>query len=430
MNKLIFPRLGETCYETVLDNGLTVCVVPRPGFQKSYAFFAAGYGGMNLRCREHGTLRETPAGVAHFLEHKMFDMKEGNALQMLTANGASPNAFTSTDITAYYFDCTEQFDENLRILLTFVSQPWFTQESVEKEQGIIGQEIRMIEDNPDWRLYQNLLRAMYQHNPLRIPIAGSVESIAEITADTLYQCHEAFYCPGNMVLCVVGDVDRERVIAMARAILPAEGRERAQKELGDPEPDTPVQARISETMEVAAPNFMLGFKAHPHPEGEEHLRLQLIGDLAGDLLAGESSPMYARLYARGLIDKTFFASYENNPGAAYLLMGGESREPDKVAEAVLAEGERLRREGIDSALFQRCKKAAYGSRVRALNAMEHVSVQLVRGKLNGYHYYRFPELYDSITQGDVERFLDELITERYAALSVITPKEPGQIERK
>ena len=423
MNRLTFPRLGETCYETVLDNGLTVCVVPRPGFLKSYAFFATGYGGMNLRFRERGVLRETPAGVAHFLEHKMFDMKEGNALQMLTANGASPNAFTATDLTAYYFDCTERFDENLRILLTFVSQPWFTRESVEKEQGIIGQEIRMIEDNPDWRLYQNLLRALYQHNPLRTPIAGSVESIADITADTLYQCHRAFYCPGNMILCVVGDVDPERVAALARDTLPRESGERAQKDLGDPEPDTPAQLRITEAMEVAAPNFILGFKARPHPVGEENLRLQLLGDLAGDLLAGDSSPLYAQLYADGLIDKSFFVSYETYPGAAFLMMGGESRQPDQVAEAVLADGERLRKKGVDRALFRRCKKAAYGSRVRALNAMEHVSVQLARGKLSGFHYYRFPELYDTITAEDVERFLDELITESLAALSVITPKE-------
>ena len=157
----------------------------------------------------------------------MFDTKEGNALQILTANGASPNAFTMADMTGYYFECTEGFAENLRTLLSFVSQPYFTQESVAKEQGIIGQEIQMIEDNPDWRLYQNLLRALYRNNPLRIPLAGSKNSIAEITADTLYQCHRAFYHPGNMVLCVVGDVDPEQVAAIAQDVLPQERRDRA-----------------------------------------------------------------------------------------------------------------------------------------------------------------------------------------------------------
>ena len=325
MNRTQFPRLGETCFETELDNGLTICVIPRPGYLKSYAFFATGYGGMNLRFRTEDGWQDSPAGVAHFLEHKMFDTKEGNALQILTANGASPNAFTMADMTGYYFECTEGFAENLRTLLSFVSQPYFTQESVAKEQGIIGQEIQMIEDNPDWRLYQNLLRALYRNNPLRIPLAGSKNSIAEITADTLYQCHRAFYHPGNMVLCVVGDVDPEQVAAIAQDVLPQERRDRAEKDLGAPEPDAPAERQITEVMAVSSPNFLLGLKARPHPAGEEDLRLQLLGDLAGDILAGESSPLYAKLYSEGLIDKSFFVSYESSPGTAFLMLGGESK---------------------------------------------------------------------------------------------------------
>ena len=422
MNRTQFPRLGETCFETELDNGLTICVIPRPGYLKSYAFFATGYGGMNLRFRTEDGWQDSPAGVAHFLEHKMFDTKEGNALQILTANGASPNAFTMADMTGYYFECTEGFAENLRTLLSFVSQPYFTQESVAKEQGIIGQEIQMIEDNPDWRLYQNLLRALYRNNPLRIPLAGSKNSIAEITADTLYQCHRAFYHPGNMVLCVVGDVDPEQVAAIAQDVLPQERRDRAEKDLGAPEPDAPAERQITEVMAVSSPNFLLGLKARPHPTGEEDLRLQLLGDLAGDILAGESSPFYAKLYSEGLIDKSFFVSYESSPGTAFLMLGGESKQVDPVTEAILDEGARLRREGINPDLFRRCKKAAYGSRVRALNSMDHVGTRLAAGKLKGYHYYRFADLYDTIALEDIQAFLDGLNRQDCAALSVVTPK--------
>ena len=422
MNRTQFPRLGETCFETELDNGLTICVIPRPGYLKSYAFFATGYGGMNLRFRTEDGWQDSPAGVAHFLEHKMFDTKEGNALQILTANGASPNAFTMADMTVYYFECTEGFAENLRTLLSFVSQPYFTQESVAKEQGIIGQEIQMIEDNPDWRLYQNLLRALYRNNPLRIPLAGSKNSIAEITADTLYQCHRAFYHPGNMVLCVVGDVDPEQVAAIAQDVLPQERRDRAEKDLGAPEPDAPAERQITEVMAVSSPNFLLGLKARPHPAGEEELRLQLLGDLAGDILAGESSPHYAKLYSEGLIDKSFFVSYESSPGTAFLMLGGESKQVEPVTEAILDEGARLRREGINPDLFRRCKKAAYGSRVRALNSMDHVGTRLAAGKLKGYHYYRFADLYDTIALEDIQAFLDGLIRQDCAALSVVTPK--------
>ena len=377
---------------------------------------------MNLRFRTEDGWQDSPAGVAHFLEHKMFDTKEGNALQILTANGASPNAFTMADMTGYYFECTEGFAENLRTLLSFVSQPYFTQESVAKEQGIIGQEIQMIEDNPDWRLYQNLLRALYRNNPLRIPLAGSKNSIAEITADTLYQCHRAFYHPGNMVLCVVGDVDPEQVAAIAQDVLPQERRDRAEKDLGAPEPDAPAERQITEVMAVSSPNFLLGLKARPHPAGEEDLRLQLLGDLAGDILAGESSPLYAKLYSEGLIDKSFFVSYESSPGTAFLMLGGESKQVEPVTEAILDEGARLRREGINPDLFRRCKKAAYGSRVRALNSMDHVGTRLAAGKLKGYHYYRFADLYDTIALEDIQAFLDGLIRQDCAALSVVTPK--------
>jgi predicted Zn-dependent peptidase len=222
MTVLEYPRIGETIHHTVLENGLNVFVAPKPDYDKSYAFFATNYGGMDMRFQLAGQWHDTPAGVAHFLEHKMFDTEDGNALQDLASNGASPNAFTGSAITGYYFESTEKFEENLRILLSFVSIPWFTQESVDKEQGIIGQEIRMIEDNPEWRVFTNMMAGLYQNHPVRTSVAGTVESISHITAETLYACHKAFYDPSNMVLCVAGNVDPERVCDIAREILPTQ----------------------------------------------------------------------------------------------------------------------------------------------------------------------------------------------------------------
>ena len=223
MKQTFYERIGESVYREVLPNGLQVCVVPKPEHAKKYAFFATRYGGMDTRFCLDGKWLDTPAGIAHYLEHKMFDTKEGNALQELAKNGAEPNAFTSNAMTGYYFDSTEHFEENLEILLSFVSIPYFTEESVAKEQGIIGQEIRMIEDNPDWQLYTRMMQALYQKSTARTSIAGTVESISHITAETLYDCHKAFYTPSNMILTVVGNVDPIHVADLARRILPREG---------------------------------------------------------------------------------------------------------------------------------------------------------------------------------------------------------------
>ena len=236
MNKHEYPNLGETLYEEVLPNGLSVLVAVKPGFRKNAAFFATRYGGADRRFKVNGEWIDTPAGVAHFLEHKMFDMPDGrNVLSDFAALGASPNAFTGTGHTAYYFTGSENFMENLRLLLTYVSTPYYTEESVAKEQGIIGQEICMGEDSPGYAGYFQLLSALYDHHPIRENIAGSVESIAQITPETLYHCHSVFYHPSNMVLCCVGDVDPEAIAAAAREILPDTPGEKPERGYGAPE---------------------------------------------------------------------------------------------------------------------------------------------------------------------------------------------------
>ena len=279
MEQVNFSRVGEKMYHQVLENGLNVFVFPKPEFQKGYAFFATNYGGMDMRFCLDGEWHQTPAGVAHYLEHKMFDTREGNALQELAANGASPNAFTSSAITGYYFESTEKFEENLRILLSFVSIPWFTQESVDKEQGIIGQEIRMVEDDPDNQVFFSLMECLYDHHPIQVSIAGTQESISHITADTLYACHKAFYCPGNMVLTAAGDVDPERICAIAREILPKDPGGSIRRDYGGEEPENAARPLKELRMEVSTPIFQLGFKADNVPDGPERLRQRFAVEL-------------------------------------------------------------------------------------------------------------------------------------------------------
>ena len=422
MKQLFYNRIGESVHRETLPNGLEICVVPRSGFAKKYAFFATRYGGMDTRFCLDGQWLDTPAGIAHYLEHKMFDTKEGNALQDLATNGAEPNAFTSNAMTGYYFDSTDHFEENLKILLSFVSVPYFTEESVAKEQGIIAQEIRMIEDNPDWQIYTRMMKCLYAKSPVRTSIAGTVESISHITAETLYQCHKAFYTPSNMILTVVGDVDPIHIVDIARHILPKEGGPVIPRDYGE-EPMEVCEKESSITMEVSSPQFLTGFKCRPAKHGEEYLRLAAIGDIACDILLGASSPLYLRLYDEGLINTSFGGSFEMMPSAAYLYAGGDSKESRRVANEICLEAQRLVREGIDEDFYQRVKRAAFGSNLRGLNSFENVAVSLTEGYFHGYDPFLFPQIFDSITKQDISDFLRENITPERSVFSEILPKE-------
>ena len=423
MDKKLYPRIGEEVIWVTLDSGLPVCIVPKKGFSRKYALFATRYGGMDMRFRLNGQWLDTPAGIAHYLEHKMFDTEDGNALQELAMNGAEPNAFTSNAITCYYFDSTEKFYENLEILLSFVSVPYFTDESVEKEQGIIGQEIGMIEDNPEWQVYKQLMQSLYHTSPARTPVAGSVESIREITVQTLYDCHRAFYTPANMCLVVVGDVEPQQVLDIARRVLPKDSGELIERDYGAEEPTEAARAYAEERMEVSMPSSLVGFKCPPQHGGEEQHRFAAIGELACDVLMGESSPLYARLYSQGLINGSFGAAFDILPGAAYAYAGGDSKDPKAVAEAILAEAQRLVREGVDEDYYKRIVNANFGAALRELNSFESIAVSMAEGRFQGYDPYRFPEIYDSITAADVLAFLRENVTRSHMALSVIAPKE-------
>lgn len=426
MKKVVLDQLRETFYEERLPNGLLIRVIPRPDFAKTYSFFATDFGSIDTKFTMDGKVYETPAGVAHYLEHKLFDMPEGNVMQQFSALGGSPNAFTGYSMTAYHVESTENWRENLELLLRYVSTPYFTEESVEKERGIIAQEIRMYEDSSGSRMYENLFAALYQHHPIRVPIAGTVESIQDITAQTLYDCHKAFYDPSNMMLCVAGPVDPELVVESAREILPKTPGGVGGRDYGPAEPLTAEKmARVEQNMEVSMPGFTVAFRCDTPKTGADILRQELVGDLAAELLVGESTAFYTKLYEDGLIDCDFSAGYEGVKTLGMLSIGGDSNEPERVVDAVLKEAERLGREGADEALFQRLKRSAFGRRIRELDSFENICYRMCQSTFEGAFYYDFPDLYRSITLDETVKMIRDTVVPQRAALSLIYPNAKG-----
>ncbi|MBQ9270398.1 MAG: insulinase family protein [Oscillospiraceae bacterium] len=421
MQKKTYSRLDLTVFSDTLSNGLRLYVIPKRGFSKKYAFFATNYGSLDTSFSVGGRKIRSADGIAHYLEHKMFDTEDGHALQAMSATGASPNAFTSYSITAYHFESTDSFAENLRLLLSFVSVPYFTDETVEKERGIISQEIRMYEDSPGSRLGENLYRAMYRNHPLRVNIAGTVDSIQQIDPQMLYTCHHAFYDPSNMVLCVAADVDPEMIRTIAEEILPPSSGQIPERDYGEPEPSRPDRPRIEQNMEVSMPMFALAFKCPEIPEGQERLRQELLGDLASEILCGDSSPLYQKLYEQGLIDSGFGVGYECIKGMPNVSFAGDSDEPETVMEEILREAERISREGVDPALFDRVRRASLGQRIRGLDSFDGVCYRLTGSYFDGSDYFLFPECYDTITPEDVRLFIAEHIVSEQAVLSLILP---------
>ena len=418
-----YKNIGESLYSATLPNGLRLRVIPKRGFRTFYAVFAANYGGAHRRFTVDGQTLDTPAGVAHFLEHKMFDLPNGdNALNLLSANGADPNAFTASGITCYYFQCTESFEENLRMLLHFVSTPYFTAETVQKEQGIIAQEIRMGEDDPGVSIYYELLRMLYDHHPIRNRVAGTVESIAEITDKTLYDCHRVFYAPCNMVLCVEGDVDPERVLAIAQEELPGELGSVPEADFGPEEGLLPQESFRSQEMAVSAPQYLIGAKFRPAAEGQALLRQKLVSQLALRLLVGASSPFYTRLYAQGLISHDFGYEADFSAGTATVILGGESREPEKVLADLQAEVAAVRERGFDPQRFERAKRASLGARLRGLEDFENVCVATAEGVFSGYCVFDSLSLLGEVSRAECEQFVKETLSPERLAISIITPK--------
>ena len=421
MRQRLYKSVQETLFEEVLPNGLTVRVLPKTNFNRTFAAFATDYGGADRRFSLGGNWIDTPAGIAHYLEHKMFDLPEGNAMNMLAANGAQPNAFTSSDMTAYYFESTKRFEENLEMLLHFVSTPYFTEESVNKERGIIGQEIGMIEDSPDFQVYIRLLAALYQNSPVRCSVAGTVESIAEITPQMLSDCHKAFYAPSNMALSVVGNVNPQLVVDMAEKLLPADKLPKPVVDYGPEEPLTPVTRYTETHMAVSAPQFMIGAKVQPELYGLAHMHQKHVGALALQALFGRSSRFYADLYSKNILSPDFDIDFDYSANTATIFFAGESSQPQAVYDAILAAADEVRRNGLDKTKFDRVKNASLGSLIFGLEDFDGMAVSLAQSA-----FYKFNQMDTFTWQADVfpeecAQFIAENLTEERLAMSVVKP---------
>lgn len=423
MRKISYPAVGDELYTTVLENGLTVCVVPRRGFRRRQATFAVNYGGAARSFTLAGKRIDTPAGCAHFLEHKMFDMPDGSAMDIFTQRGADANAYTSADLTAYFFECDQDFDANLELLLKFVTTPYFTAESVERERGIIGQEIRMTEDDPSFVLYTSTMGALFDHHPVRESVAGTVDSIAEITPELLYDCHRAFYVPSNMVLTVCGDVDPDEIARMAEEFTPDAAGEAAQPDYGEVESLEPVSARVERTMDISEPLFTVAAKISTDlPQTGEAVELLTAGELAVRCLFGPGSDFYTSLYAEGLLRGNFYRDVSPIAGTMIFECGGASAKPQTVFERMCSAMETAARRGFDAAEFERARRAAYGATLRSLDDADGLCSELAHARFDGCGVYESFKALEKATPDAAVQFVREYLRPERMVLTTVLPK--------
>ena len=422
MESIYYPKLDETVHSHVCQNGLTVRVVHRPGFTRKMAYFVTDFGAVHTDFELDGKTYHVPAGIAHFLEHKMFELQGRDVSAEFAALGANVNAFTSYDMTAYYFTCSENFRESLALLLEFVSTPYFPEESVQREMGIIDQEIGMYQDTPDSQVFENLMQCMYGNHPIRVPILGNRESIREITPELLNLCHRAFYTPANMILCVVGDVDAQEIAELADKVLGTEKRPVGRK-LRPWQEEMRAQKPVCQSnMEVAMPTFQMALKAEPEPMGEGAARMEIVGDLAAEALFGESSELYLELYEKGLIDSSFGGGYESVDGCAMLTCGGDSEDASAIRAALIKRAAEIAEAGIPEADFLRMKRSALGRRIRGLDSFDSTCFRLCAYHFAEFDYFVFPSVYPDVTAAEVCAFLKETVHPSRCALSLLYPK--------
>lgn len=425
MDNHIRETLSGSMVKLRHSSGLNMLLYPMEGFSTAYAAFTTDLGSVDtgFKTQYDGDMVEVPEGVAHFLEHKMFENEDGDAFEKYAKTGASANAFTSFDKTSYLFACTDRFEESLSILLDFVRRPYFTKESVQKEQGIIGQEIRMYDDSGDWRVMFNLLEAMYQVHPVRIDIAGTVESISRIDADLLYRCHRTFYNLNNMVLCVAGNFKPEQVTRAADKVLRPDERPVEIERRKYDEPRGVGKPLAEQKLSVAAPLFEFGFKGLSGTR-LENLENQILDEIMADVLCGESSPLYRRLYDAGVINSTFESEIMSGRGYHCALFSGESRDPKRVAEEIAAEARRVRREGVDAELFELCRRATYGRYIGMYGRPEPVAGLMSAVYFAGGDDICMPlETVASATVKQMEQRMEASFDADHSALSIVWPVE-------
>ncbi|MET3699538.1 predicted Zn-dependent peptidase [Bacillus oleivorans] len=429
MEKIPFQQLKEELYYEKLDNGLDVYILPKQGFNKTYATFTTNYGSIDNHFVPLGKqeFRKVPDGIAHFLEHKMFEKEDGDVFQQFSRQGASANAFTTFTRTAYLFSSTSNVEQNLETLINFVQEPYFSEETVEKEKGIIGQEITMYDDNPDWRLYFGAIESMYHNHPVKLDIAGTIESIAKITKDDLYECYETFYHPSNMLLFVVGPVDPNETLVLIK-------NNQAQKEYKE---QPPVQREFAEEpdsisekvkvlhMNVQSEKCMVGVKdPKTDLKGEALQKHEQTVQVLMDMLFGKSSENYKSLYEQGLIDDSFSYDYSHERGYGFALVGSDTKDADALLKALTdillqaKSGNNLTEEALN-----RSKKKKIGGFLRAMNSPEYIANQFTRYRFNEMDLFTVLNVLESIQLNDIKQVAADLIDESKISACHVLPMQ-------
>lgn len=414
-------KVKEKLFIEKLENGLTVMIIPKAGIQKKFVIWGTNYGSNDNKFIVPGEsdVTEVPNGVAHFLEHKLFEQENGtNSLDTLTALGVNANAYTTNDHTAYLFECTDNFYEALDELMDYVQHPYFTDENVEKEKGIIGQEIMMYDDYPDWQVYLNAMKAMYHENPIKIDITGTIETISHIDKEVLYKCYKTFYNPSNMALVVAGDFEPKQMLKEIKKRLVNNENQGKIKRIYSDEPDSIVQERIEKKFEVSQPLFTIGIKDNPKNQ-EEIIKKHLSIEILMNLIIGRSSRLYKKLYNDGMISGQPSLDYEFGKTYAHVLITGQSTNPERLYEEFKSEVDLMKKEGINESDFERVRKMLYGGYVKEYNDISDIARFFLSDYFKGINAFEYLEEIDGINLKYLTQILIDVFKEEKMILSII-----------
>ncbi|CAI9390740.1 MULTISPECIES: EF-P 5-aminopentanol modification-associated protein YfmH [Bacillaceae] len=427
MEKIEFAQLQEELYYEKLANGLKVYILPKKGFNKTFCTFTTNYGSVDNTFvpLDGSDFTQVPDGIAHFLEHKLFEKEDGDVFQDFSKQGASANAFTSFTRTAYLFSSTSNVANNLETLINFVQEPYFTEKTVEKEKGIIGQEITMYDDNPDWRLYFGLIGNMFVNHPVKIDIAGTIESISHITKDMLYECYHTFYHPSNMLLFIVGPVDPEEYMTQIK-------ENQGKKEYTN---HSEIQRKFEEEpkhvnkekqvlkMNVHTSKCLVGIKGiDVEQSGKEMMKQEWSINLLLDFLFSESSENYQNLFQEGLIDDTFSYDYTQEHGFGFAMIGGDTSDPDRLEAAIKEILMKAKTGDFASETLERTKKKKIGAFLRAINSPEYIANQFTRYAFNEMNLFDVVPTVEEITVEDIKNAATKLLEEDRITTCQVVPK--------
>ncbi len=414
-------KIKEKLYTEKLENGLTVMIIPKKGVQKKFIIWGTHYGSNDNKFIVPGEKEEieVPKGVAHFLEHKMFEQENGrNSLDVLTDLGVNANAYTTNNHTAYLYECTDRFYEALDEFMDYVQHPYFTDQNVEKEKGIIGQEIMMYDDYPEWKVYLNALEAMYHKNSVKIDITGTIETISKIDKDILYKCYNTFYNPGNMCLVVCGDFEPEKIIEEIKKRLIDKKSEGEIKRIYEQEEESIVKEKVEAKMEVSIPLYTIGIKCKT-VDKKEKVRNHIAIEILLNMLIGESSELYQELYNQGEVLSMPTLEYEFTDDYAHILITGSSRNPDNLYEQFKNKVRKIKEEGINKQDFERIKKMIYGEYVKEYNDVGDIARMFLSDFMKGINSFDYIEEMKSIDTEYAKIVLDDNFKEEKMVLSVV-----------